>query len=204
MKRLLLIRHGETNWNVEARLQGQREQTLNATGQAQVEALAQALRDVSIDIIYSSDLERALATAQAINTAHHLPIATEKRLREFSLGKFEGLTPDELRQRYPQDFEAWRADRSRATHGGETVAQVAARVETLLVEIERSLAKTVVVVGHGGPLRVMICKALRLPEAKYWRFRLDNAGIAELEHGQNHWLLIRHNDMAHLSEIRTE
>ncbi len=185
-------------------MQGQREQALNATGQAQVEALAQALCDVSIDVIYSSDLERALATAQAINTAHHLPIETDKRLREFSLGKFEGLTPDELRRRYPQDFDAWRADRSRATHGGETVAQVAARVDTLLAEIERSLAKTIVIVGHGGPLRVMICNALQLPEAKYWRFRLDNAGIAELERSQNHWLLIRHNDMAHLSAIGAE
>jgi len=199
MRRILLVRHGETSLGSDNRTEGQQDVALSDAGQAQADALATVLQPLPVDVIYSSDTTCAMETAQAINRHHDQRVRYEAALREIALGKFEGLTADEMRARYPQDFSAWEVDRSKATHGGETVNQLAARVRTLLEAITHDSERLTVVVAHSGPLRMLICEALRLPHSKYWRFNVDPASITELKLHHRSWTLHRLNDMSHIT-----
>jgi len=201
MKRLLLVRHGETDWNYEHRLQGQQDLPLNETGIQQVELLASHLAAEPFDAAYSSDLDRAYETARIINQHHDLVIRKDERLREIAFGKYEGLTYKDIQSRYPQEYSTWINDHSVATHGGETVGQLGARVGALLTQIEADThTQTVLIVGHGGPLRMLIALALRMSPDKYWRFRMGNTSVSEVQANQKNWVLTRLNDQTHLSE----
>ncbi|MDR0934074.1 MAG: histidine phosphatase family protein [Burkholderiaceae bacterium] len=104
---LLIIRHGQTEWNVARRLQGHSDIPLNEKGMEQALALADALREESFNAIYSSDLQRALKTAEAIAKWHNLPVTADAAFRERSYGVVEGLSREELKSRYPDDHAAW-------------------------------------------------------------------------------------------------
>ena len=129
MIKLILVRHGETDWNAQRRYQGQSDVPLNDAGQRQAAALAQRLEGVDISAIYSSDLRRARQTATAIASLHPLPVRDEPRLKEISFGRWEGLTYGEIQERWPEEMAAWFADPIRVTPpGGERLAQVAERL----------------------------------------------------------------------------
>ncbi len=106
--RFIVVRHGETHWNVEARIQGQGDSDLTATGIAQAEAIAERLAAERFDLLVSSDLGRALATARRIGERCGHPIATDQRLRERHFGAGEGLTYDEIGREYPGAFSRTR------------------------------------------------------------------------------------------------
>ena len=106
--RILAIRHGETAWNVDTRIQGQLDVPLNDVGRWQARRLSQAVADESIAAIYASDLQRAYETARAVATACGLPIVTEPGLRERRFGEFEGFTWKEIETRWPEESERWR------------------------------------------------------------------------------------------------
>src|SRR5690349_6665287 len=108
MTEILLIRHGETAWNAARRLQGHLDIPLNDHGQRQAEAVARALQDTPIDAIYSSDLQRARATAQPLADAHDLALQLDAALRERCFGAFEGLIYEELEARFPVAYTQWR------------------------------------------------------------------------------------------------
>jgi len=183
MVRLILARHGETAWNVQARYQGQAGVGLSEIGRQQAGALARHLAQDEIRVIYASDLQRAWETAQLIAVPHDLPVHADPRLREMSFGDWEGLSYNEIRERDPQRVAAWEADPLHVSPpGGETLAQVAARVQSAFSDVARSHQdQTVLLVAHGGPLRVLICLALGLDPWMQWQFRLDTAASAELE-----------------------
>src|SRR6266568_963942 len=126
--RVLAIRHGETAWNVDGRIQGQLDVPLNDTGRWQVHRLALAVAGEGISAIYSSDLLRALETAQAVARGCDRPITTDTGLRERGFGVFEGLTYDEINQRWPEQAERWRRrEPDFGAEGGETLRQFFAR-----------------------------------------------------------------------------
>jgi alpha-ribazole phosphatase len=204
MVRLILARHGETAWNAQARYQGQADVELNEAGRRQAAALARRLARLAkgeIHAIYASDLQRAWKTAQAIAAPHSLPMRAEPRLREMSFGDWEGLTYGEIQERDPQTLAAWEADPLHVSPpGGETLAQVAARVQSALDDVTRSHQdQTVLLVAHGGPLRVLICLALGLDPRTHWQFRLDTAAISELEIYEAGAILNYLNDTEHLA-----
>src|SRR3712207_672560 len=109
MTELLLIRHGETDWNAEKRLQGHLDIPLNATGLRQADALGKALRDEAIDAVISSDLQRAVRTAEPIARSHGISIRIETSLRERCYGALEGLCYPDISARYPEAYASWRA-----------------------------------------------------------------------------------------------
>ena len=150
MNRLFLARHGETDWNREHRVQGQTDVGLNAAGRAQAEALAESLDDARLEAVYSSDLSRALETAQAAARRHGLDVVTDTELREKNFGSWEGLTDVEIARRFPDAVRGRWGD-------GESTDDVAARV---LPAIERIRARHpdggVLVVSHGGPIRIIL------------------------------------------------
>ncbi len=180
--RLMLVRHGKTDWNVQRRYQGGSDLSLNEVGLRQAGALAARLAGEQIDAIYASDLARAVQTAQIIAAKHSRPVIADPRLREMSFGDWEGLTFDQIRARWPQEANAWLGDSLRvAPPGGETLAQVAERVRGALDDIlGKNADQTVVLVSHGGPLRVLLCLTMGLGVQAHWRFRLDAASISEL------------------------
>ena len=146
----LLVRHGEADWNVERRVQGHSDRPLTETGNAQARALAEQLADEPIDAVYSSDLARAHDTARLIADAHGLHVETLPELRERDFGTWEGLTDDEVFERFPQA-------RAGSWGDAETREELEARILTAISRIaSRHPDGRVLVVTHGGPLRALI------------------------------------------------
>jgi alpha-ribazole phosphatase len=192
--RLLLVRHGETDWNVAGRYQGHTDQPLNARGRQQAALLARRLAQEPVAEIYSSDLCRATQTAAAI-----APAQVDPRLRELSFGSWEGLTAAQIGDKYPQSLSAWIGDPlNAAPHGGESLHQLGQRLQSFLQELERAHDRTVLLIAHGGSLRAIICLALGLPLTAYWRFRLDPTSVSELELTGEGATLVGLNDSNHL------
>jgi 2,3-bisphosphoglycerate-dependent phosphoglycerate mutase len=180
--RLLLVRHGETAWNAVGRLQGQTPLPLNARGQRQAVALTRAIATESVQAVYSSDLQRARQTAHSIATALGLLVQHEAGWREMAFGRWEGLTWAEIQQRDPAALAAWQADSLHvAPPEGETLAQVHERVKAAFAGlIAAHQGHTVVVVSHGGPLRLLLCLTLGLPPQAHWRFMLHPGSLSAL------------------------
>ena len=155
MTELLIVRHGETDWNAELRFQGHADRSLNETGRAQARALADELADVEAEAIYSSDLARARETAEIVGERLGLPVIEVRELREIDVGNWEGLTSDEVAARFPDASGGWRQ--------GETYDDLAARVLPALERIARAHpAGRVVVVGHGGTIRTLRAHMARM------------------------------------------
>ena len=198
--RLILVRHGETVWNAEHRYQGMTDLPLSARGTLQARALAARLAAEPIDLIYSSDSKRAWQTAEEIATIQGAKVLREPRLREMSFGIWEGLTYPELRERYPKALAEWQREiLGTAPPGGESLGELAVRVEAMLDDL-RGLdeIETVLLVSHGGPLRVLLCLALGLAPADYWRFRVDPGSVSELCLYPEGAILALLNDTHHL------
>ncbi len=197
---ILLIRHGETDWNAEGRWQGQIDMPLNEVGRQQARLLARRLQAWPISAIYHSDLKRAAETAAII--AEHLdlePVA-DQMWRERHGGAFEGLTQVEIEERHPQSWARLQQGIIDLP-GGETPDVLRSRVQAAFdTLLERHAGETVAVVSHGGTLRAVIGYVLNLPPAEDTRVRLGgNTGlsIVTVRQGQPP-ILERLNDIAHL------
>lgn len=160
MKRILLIRHGQTDWNNEGRWQGHQDIPLNATGLAQAQALAEHLRERPIRAVYSSDLLRAHATAAAIAARFGLTVQDDPRWRELHLGIFQGLTTTEIMARYPDEYHRMRDDyMDYVVPQGESRRGMQARVYAAYCDLLADAPEPeVVVVGHGGTIRMLLLK----------------------------------------------
>jgi len=201
--RLLLIRHGATDWTAQGRFQGQTDVPLNAAGRRQVAALAQRLRAEPLQALYASDLQRAWETAQAIAAPQGMGVQAEPRLREIGFGAWEGYTYAELQQRHPAALAAWEHDPLHsAPPGGETLLQITARVQAAYTAILTAHAEhTVGLVAHGGPLQLLLCLALGVSPRAYWQFALAPASLSELcvyTHGA---ILTHLNDTHHMHDL---
>ncbi|TAN11783.1 MAG: histidine phosphatase family protein [Burkholderiaceae bacterium] len=178
--RLLLIRHGETDWNAANRIQGQLDIPLNARGREQARLLAEALAERDpIDHIYSSDLARALQTAQAIGTRLQSPITPMAVLRERAFGAFEGRTFADVRASDPEQSERWRRrDPGWAPPHGETLVRFRDRITRAVTALaQQNPGRQIAVVAHGGVLDVMYRAAtgLELPPPRTWK--IPNAAV---------------------------
>jgi alpha-ribazole phosphatase len=157
MTELILIRHGETDWNLEGRYQGQSDVPLNDHGLRQAHALAERLRGERLDAIYSSDLSRARETAAVLAEATGAPLILDRRLREIDQGRWEGMLFEDIRGRYAEAFQRRKQDPLRvAPPGGETVGQLRQRVLDILKEILRQHPQgRVALVSHGLALALL-------------------------------------------------
>jgi broad specificity phosphatase PhoE len=162
MTTLLLVRHGETDWNREGRWQGGSDTQLNDVGREQANALAATL-DGTVDAVYSSDLARARETAEILAAKHGLQVNLDKRLRERGFGVWEGLTNDDIQQRDAETFERWRLGEGPGPEDAEPFDTFAARISSFLDELlERHAEEEVLVVSHGGSIRVIHALAREL------------------------------------------
>lgn len=191
MARICFVRHGETDWNVEMRLQGQTDRPLNALGIEQAHALGGYFQRVDIDALYSSDLLRARQTAQPISDALRLPIVALAGLRERHFGRCEGLTIEEIRERYGDDAAAIKSRDPdyAAPGGGESRRQHQVRVEKSVMQlVRRHPAQLIVAVTHGGVLDVVYRRANGMSLEAPRDYPLPNAGI--------NWLVIEGDQWA--------
>jgi probable phosphoglycerate mutase len=205
---LLLIRHGETAWNAEHRIQGQLDIPLSPLGVLQSARLAECLANEAIDAVYSSGQSRAWLTAAPLAARLGLDVIAEPRLRERSFGIFEGLTLEEIAEQFPPEFKKWRErDPAWRPEGGESGQQLIDRVLSAVGDIGTEHAgQTVVLVSHGGVLDV-VYRAARLLEWHAPReHQMLNAAVNRLTAAASPLALsIEHwGDVAHLSESRDE
>ncbi len=176
MTRIYLVRHGQTDWNVERRWQGHADIPLNAVGLAQAEQVAHRLAGERLQAIYSSDLQRARQTAEALSRRTGLPVHLDARLREIHQGEWQGLLVTEIEARYGEAFQRRRMDPYNVTPpGGETVEQVRQRVVQAFEDIlARHPTERVVVVSHGFALAVAQVHYQGLPIQQAWEMIPDN------------------------------
>jgi broad specificity phosphatase PhoE len=153
--------------------------------------------------LYTSDLQRAWETAEAIAEPHALPVHAEPRLREMAFGHWEGLTYAEIQQREAQSLAAWERDQLHsAPPGGETLLQMTERVRAAYVDmLVAGQDTTVGLVAHGGPLQLLLCLALGLPPQAYWQFAVSPASLSELWVYEQGAILTRLNDSHHLCPL---
>lgn len=199
--RLILIRHGETDWNAALRYQGHAAVPLNDIGRAQARAAGARLRAAGAAALYASDLLRAAETAAILGAAVGLAPQQMPELREIDVGQWEGLTPEELYRRFPDHMREFERDPARTVRlGGESYAQLQARALAALTTIQRRHApgETVLAVSHGGTIRALLCHVIGLDLAHFGRLWLDNGSFTELRLGSSGWRLTRLNDAAHL------
>ena len=179
MTELLLVRHGETDWNRDGRFQGHADPPLNDTGRSQARALADDLARERIDAIYTSDLARARETAELIAERAGVPFVLEPQLREIDVGEWQGLTRAEIEERFPEGLSNWR-EHGHGWERGETSEELAGRVLEAIGRIAaRHPDERVVVVGHGGTIRSIRASADQATIAEHRR-RLPPAGNCEV------------------------
>ena len=198
--RIVAVRHGETAWNVEGRVQGHLDIPLNATGRWQVARLAAALVDEGIAAIYSSDLSRAVQTAQALGEALSLPVVTDPRLRERSFGVFQALTLAEVQARWPADARRWtQRDPDFAPEAGESLTAVSARCIGAVTALAQAHAgRTIAVITHGGVLDCLYRAATHVDLQTRRTWALGNASINRLLYTGEGWTLVGWSDTRHL------
>ncbi len=191
--RLVLWRHGQTDWNVTTRFQGQADIPLNPTGRAQARASAPLLAALEPSALWASDLERTRDTAAALTAVTGLPAQLDPRLREIHVGSWEGLQGEDLDKSDPEAYAALRRGEDvRRSSTGETVSEVGERVAQALTDIAETAADdaTVVVTTHGLAGRAGMCRLLELPFAHWRSFgSLDNCAWAVLQRhrGGGYW-----------------
>ena len=189
-RRLVLLRHGRTAWNAERRFQGQADPPLDEVGRAQAYEVAAMVLALGPSRIVSSDLQRAFVTAQIVAEACGLPLTSDPRFRERSLGHWEGLTREEVEERYPDEFADWLAGRDVSRRGGETRAEVAARARAAFDEID--VDGPLVVVTHSATAMALTANLLEMDQSVHVIGPLANCHWTELT-ADPQWRLRAHN-----------
>lgn len=204
--RIIAVRHGETAWNVETRIQGQLDVDLNARGRWQAQRVADALAEEPIDAIYASDLLRARTTAQAIADKAETPRARQVQLhqglRERGFGKFEGLTYAQIANDWPEASSRWRRrDPDFAPEGGESLVQLRQRVATTVDTLASlHLGGQIVLVAHGGIMDALYRLATQQDISAPRTWELGNAAINRLLWTPESLTLIGWADVRHLDD----
>jgi 2,3-bisphosphoglycerate-dependent phosphoglycerate mutase len=201
LTRFIAIRHGETEWNVEGRVQGHGDSPLTAAGTAQAEAIAQRLAGEKFDVLVASDLGRAAETARRIAARCGHPIVTDARLRERNFGAGEGLTYDEIALRYPDAFSRTRStDPGYAIPGGESRRAFHERVSATFDALARQHAgRRVTVVSHGGVLAAIYRSIHGIAIDAPHHAAITNASYNAFAAREGLWTLEAWDDTSHLA-----
>ena len=205
--RLVIVRHGITDWNTQGRMQGHSDVPLSDMGRLQAEAVADRLAQERIDAVYTSDLMRAADTGRAIAARHGLEIRQLSSLRETMLGDWEGLTDADIMARGEGEALAmYRCDPSMyRPPGSEAIEKVALRLRAAREAVARQHpGGLVVLVGHGGSIRAIFCDAIRAPIRCMFAFRVSNASISVADFGPTRSAIVKLNCTHHLDQFRNE
>lgn len=199
--RLILVRHGETEWNSSFRFQGQTDIPLGDEGRRQASLLAERLSQVQFEKICSSPLSRAYETAAIITAVSSSApaIVPLEQLSEMCFGDWEGLTTGEVEKKFPDLFSDWRDDPSKVhVPGGESFGDLVERVGTGIRRVISGGERNILAVCHGGTIRAALVSMIGIPVSASWKLRVDNCSITAIDIGPERITLRYSNDTAHL------
>jgi probable phosphoglycerate mutase len=200
---ITIVRHGETTWNVEKRIQGHSNSKLTENGILQAELVANALAKREFDVLISSDLERAAETAKIINTQLLLPHEYNSNLRERSFGLMEGKTFAEIKQQLPNEYAAYKKrEIKHIIPEGESIEQLFVRVTKEIEKITRKYQnQKILIVSHGLVLEMMMYKTFNIELDKPRAFSINNSSISSFYIDNNNWFLKEWGVIEHLVSL---
>ena len=201
---LILIRHGQTEWNIQKREMGHLDSPLTSLGIQQAQAIAKRLRLLPVSAIYSSNLGRAVQTANVISSATGIRVNLDQGLRERNMGILQGMTRQEMATRFPQEYSHYRADsHSYVIPEGESGEQRTARSVRILTALaEKHPDETVVAVSHSGFISGFFEYVLAIPPNNGWRYQRSNAAFNQFRHDAGSWSLVTWNDTGHFDNLK--
>lgn len=187
MTKLYLARHGETEWNKASKIQGKTDIELSIEGMKQAHKLAKRLSYENIDVIFSSSLKRALRTAEIIAEYRSCRIVESDKYHEICLGPWEGMTINEIEEKYSEHFKVYREDPANfKLQGAETFLDLTERTYNAIIEIVNKYdGKNILLVSHGTAIKAAIIKILGIDIVNYSKFRIDNASISIIEFSES-------------------
>jgi len=202
---IILLRHGQTDYNLQGRMQGSIDIPLNATGMAQADKLGKYLQNTPIDVFISSSLKRANATAKIVAAYHHKEneVLIDSRLKEINLGDWGGAYVKDLQIKYPKKYACWKETpwRFKAPHG-ETFRIVAKRGAEALTDIAQKYSgKTVLVAAHSMLNPSSVCKLLGINHKHMLQFAQDNASFSVLSYNDGKWKVMTWNALPHFDKL---
>lgn len=205
--KIYLIRHGQTDWNLEGKIQGRHDVSLNKTGLKQAELLAMGMDKRPVVQIFSSRQKRALETAQAVGRRQHVAVTVIDGLEEVEFGEWEGKTWDEISREYPEEFKVWCTEPAEIVPpGGESRPQIYRRIGNALKEILRRSRGDIAIVSHGAALAYMVSIMLEKELGDHDEIIVKNASISTVEYdretGKFH--MAEANDVSHLKALSQE
>ena len=204
MTAIILIRHGETDWNREQVFRGRIDVALNEVGLTQARAVQESLKDTEIDGIYSSPLSRAFETATIVGDNRNVEVRGEEGLIDIDFGAWQGLSHQKVKEEYKDLYETWLAQPDLVTFpDGESLKEVRIRsMESLEEVIKNNPGKTLALVSHRVVLKVLLCTILGLELSRFWYLRQDTCAINRVEYKDGNYLLTLLNDTGHLREVQ--
>lgn len=208
---IILIRHGETQWNIEGRWQGHADSPLTKKGVNQAKAVAKRLRETSFSALYSSDLGRAMQTATIISHVTGHEIVADQRLRERNVGVLQGMTLKEMMTRYPEEWSQYQSQKAEyVIPEGESANQRSQiNIEFLTGIAKKHMGECAVIITHGGVLNNLFKHVLKIPPEGNRRYKIYNGAINSFAYSENGWILRIWGDISHydqsgvLDEVQT-
>lgn len=206
MNTYYLVRHGQTVWNTLGQTQGHGNSPLTELGMQQAKDLAEALKEYPIDIIYCSDLGRAVETAEIIGKELNIEIHPTESLREMGFGVWEGMPLREIEKIYPESFKMWRNEPEKVQiEGGETLDMIKQRQDKLIEELnEKYKNKHILLVSHSVTVRVMLLSFLESHVRNIYRIKQDNTALNIVEYRNYGPVIMKMNDTRHLKKDKTK
>ena len=200
MTKVILVRHGQTIWNLEMKYQGHCDIALTEKGVEQAMLAGERLASEDISAVYASDLSRALKTAECIAAKHNLPVTTIPELREINFGEWEGLTFEGMKDQWSEAVPNIFTHPDEAViPGGETFREVKTRATKALEQlVAEHPDQTIVVVSHGATIRTVLCAVLNIHLNHLWNIKQDNTAVNMLEYYDDKIMVTLVNDVHHL------
>jgi broad specificity phosphatase PhoE len=198
----MLIRHGDTDWNLEEIFRGRADVELNETGIKQAQLLSKYLGDAPIGAVYSSPLKRAVKTAEIIAGPHNIGVKPSQELIDFEYGEWQGLSHDTVKDKYKTLYEEWLKEPHLVKiPKGESLDDVSKRTVSLVDWVTANHEGTVALVSHRVIHKVIICALLGLDNSHFWNIKLDTCGITTFIYQDKRFILDKHNDTSFLKSI---
>ncbi len=203
MTQIILVRHGETEWNVKEVFRGRIDIELNETGIKQAQLLAEYLSNLKIAAIYSSPLKRALKTAGIIASHHKFGVEITPDLIDFNYGEWQGLPHQEVKDKYKELYGEWiNSPHLLKTPFGESLNDVRERAIGVVRDVIAKYEGTVVLVSHRVVNKVLVCALLGLDNSHFWNIRQDTCGTTIFTYENGRFILIEHNNTSYLKPLQ--
>lgn len=205
MTEIILARHGQTAWNKAEVFRGQMDIELDTTGLKQAELLAKYLSHRKLEAVYSSPLQRAAQTAEAIVRHHGLTVKITTGLNDIDFGEWQGLPLDEVSNKYSELYSAWMTTPHRVRFpSGESLDDIRQRAVALVNEVIEKHEGAIVLVSHRVVNKVLICSLLGLDNSHFWNIRLDTCGLTTFEFTDGQFVLTEHNNTSFLEPLKQD